>query len=134
MQTAGIASGMIYGYTAGPPYSEHKCPGCQPRPALAGLGEKWDKWHAINAKWMARINEPHMCPIVRGETLPEVVPQIRPTLPHPDEIFGKRAQLVEPKVAPVTAPVVAEEPQKKKAPAARAKQAKQAPKEQGSLF
>lgn len=137
MCAQGMASGVAMGEHGSrfePPYYEHRCPGCQPRPENSAQATAWDRWHAIQAKWTSKINEPSACPIVRGETLPEVVPQIRPTLPHPDEIFGKRAPVVEPKAAPVTAPVVAEEPQKKKAPVARAKQAKQAPKEQGSLF
>ena len=136
MQLAGIASGMIFGYTFGPPHHEHKCPGCQPRPEDVAYGEKWDRWHKINTKWLAR-GETSACPILRGETLPPVVAQVRPTLPHPSEAFapwdkGRVVVVVEP-----ATPVPVVEPAEVRAPVQRTTRKARAPstpKGQSSLF
>jgi hypothetical protein len=135
MLVAGIAAGILYGYTFPPPYQPHKCPGCQPCPADSGDAERWTKWHSIDAKWVAR-GALHMCPIVRGETLPPVLPQVRPTLPHPSEIFGPRLAVVpvaEPIAAEVAAPVPVETPSPVQRKARKVK-APVTPEGQSSLF
>lgn len=134
--TAAAVAFPEHGRRFGPPYHEHACPGCQPRPTDAEHGAAWDRWHAIQQKWIVKINEPSACPIARGETLPPVVPQVRPTLPHPDELCGARKR-----AEPTAAQAVAEEPAEtttEVAPAKvrvqRARKAKEVSKGQGSLF
>jgi hypothetical protein len=138
MSAQGIAGGLAMerGFRFGPPHHPHECPGCSPRSDDPLRGEKWDKWHVIERKWLAR-GESSACPILRGETLPPVVAQARPTLPHPSEAFapwdkGRTVVVVEATtLVPVAAPAEARAPVQR---TTRKAKVPSAPKGQSSLF
>jgi hypothetical protein len=124
MAYQGLAAGMTYGFVFDPPHGPpHRCPGCQPRPKSAADAERWDRWHAIDAKWRPR-GEPSACPVIRGEALP--VPQ-KIEAPRPPAPIA----VAEATTAPAQEPSADEKPNKARKPRASRKAA--VPEGQGSL-